>query len=146
MNMMDYSKAKPVEVRKLIREGKLSGQTSGMCDGYAQANLVILSKDIAYDFLLFCQRNPRPCPLLEVSDVGSRLLHTIAEGADIATDLPKYRLYKKGELVGEYTDVSELWRDDFVSFLIGCSFSFEGDLHRTKILSGDATGAWISLR
>ena len=61
---MDYSKAKPAEVRKLIREGKLSGQTSGMCDGYAQANLVILPKDVAYDFLLFCQRNPKPCPLL----------------------------------------------------------------------------------
>ena len=125
---MDYSKAKPSEVRQLIREGKLSGQTSGMCDGYAQANLVILPKDIAYDFLLFCQRNPRPCPLLEVSDTGSRRLRTIAAGADIATDLPKYRLYKKGELAGEYTDVSALWRDDFVSFLIGCSFSFEGDL------------------
>ena len=125
---MDYSKAKPADVRKLIREGKLSGQTSGMCDGYAQANLVILPKDVAYDFLLFCQRNPKPCPLLEVSDTGSRLLHTIAEGADIATDLPKYRVYKKGELVGEYTDVVEFWRDDFVSFLIGCSFSFEGDL------------------
>ena len=130
---MDYSKAKPAEVRKLIREGKLSGQTSGMCDGYAQANLVILPKDVAYDFLLFCQRNPKPCPLLEVSDVGSRLLHTIADGADIATDLPKYRLYKKGELAGEYTDVSELWRDDFVSFLIGCSFSFEGDLLATDV-------------
>ena len=125
---MDYSKARPAEVRKLIREGKLTGQTSGMCDGYAQANLVILPKALAYDFLLFCQRNPKPCPLLEVSDVGSRLLHTIAEGADIATDLPKYRLYRKGELAGEYTDVSELWQDDFVSFLIGCSFSFEGDL------------------
>ena len=131
---MDYSKAKPAEVRKLIREGKLSGQTSGMCDGYAQANLVILPKDVAYDFLLFCQRNPKPCPLLEVSDVGSRLLHTIADGADIATDLPKYRLYKKGELAGEYTDVSELWRDDFVSFLIGCSFSFEGDLLASDVL------------
>ncbi len=125
---MDYSKAKPSEVRKLIREQKLTGQTSGMCDGYAQANLVILPKALAYDFLLFCQRNPKPCPLLEVSDVGSRLLHTIADGADIATDLPKYRLYRKGKLAGEYTDVSELWQDDFVSFLIGCSFSFEGDL------------------
>ncbi len=125
---MDYSKAKPAEVRQLIREKKLTGQTSGMCDGYAQANLVILPKALAYDFLLFCQRNPRPCPLLEVSDTGSRLLHTIAEGADIATDLPKYRVYEKGVLTGEYNDVSHLWREDFVSFLIGCSFSFEGDL------------------
>jgi len=125
---MDYSKAKPAEVRQLIREKKLTGQTSGMCDGYAQANLVILPKALAYDFLLFCQRNPRPCPLLEVSDTGSRLLRTIAEGADIATDLPKYRVYEKGVLTGEYNDVSHLWREDFVSFLIGCSFSFEGDL------------------
>ena len=125
---MDYSQAKPADVRQLIREGKLTGQTSGMCDGYAQANLVVLPRDAAYDFLLFCQRNPRPCPLLEVSDTGARQLRDIAPGADIATDLPKYRVYEHGVLTGEYNDVSALWRDDFVSFLIGCSFSFEGDL------------------
>ncbi|WP_196593365.1 putative hydro-lyase [Pectinatus sottacetonis] len=125
---MDYSYSKPSEVRALIHDGKITGQTSGMCDGYAQANLVILPQDIAYDFLLFSQRNPRPCPLLEVSDTGSRLLHQIAENADIAQDLPKYRVYKHGELTGEYTDIVDLWQDNFVSFLIGCSFSFEGDL------------------
>ena len=125
---MDFETATPREVRQLIREGKYTGQTSGMCRGYAQANLVVLPKDLAYDFLLFAQRNPRPCPLLEVSDTGSRTLHEIAEDADIAKDIPKYRIYKKGELEGEYTDVSEFWRRDFVSFLIGCSFSFEGDL------------------
>lgn len=123
-----YAKADPREVRQLIREGKLTTQTSGMCEGYAQANLVVLPKELAYDFLLFAQRNPRPCPLLEVSDTGSRTLHEIAEGADIAKDIPKYRIYEHGELTGEYTDVSSFWRDDFVSFLIGCSFSFEGDL------------------
>lgn len=125
---MDFETATPREVRQLIREGKYTGQTSGMCRGYAQANLVVLPKELAYDFLLFAQRNPRPCPLLEVSDTGSRTLHEIAEDADIAKDIPKYRIYKKGELEGEYTDVSEFWRRDFVSFLIGCSFSFEGDL------------------
>ncbi len=125
---MDYSKAKPSEVRALIRAEKLTGQTSGMCDGYAQANLVILPREHAYDFLLFCQRNPKPCPLLEVGDVGSRLLHAVAEGADVATDLPRYRVYEKGALTGEYTSIARFWRDDFVSFLIGCSFSFEGDL------------------
>ncbi len=125
---MEYSQANPAEVRRLIREGRLTGQTSGMCDGYAQANLVILPRDVAYDFLLFCQRNPKPCPLLEVSDAGSRRLHIIADGADVATDLPKYRVYENGELTGEHTDISGLWREDFVSFLIGCSFSFEGDL------------------
>ncbi len=99
-----------------------------MCRGYAQANLVTIPRENAYDFLLFAQRNPKPCPILEVSDTGSRKLHQIAEDVDIAKDFPKYRVYKKGELAGEYTDVSELWRDDFVSFLIGCSFSFEGPM------------------
>ena len=120
--------ASPSEVRKLIREGKIVKPTSGMCAGYAQANLVVLPKDLAYDFLLFAQRNPKPCPILEVSDVGSRTLKKIAKDCDIAKDIPKYRIYKKGELVGEYTDVSEFWQDDFVSFLIGCSFSFESEM------------------
>ena len=125
---MDLVNASPSEVRKLIREGKIVKPTSGMCAGYAQANLVVLPKDLAYDFLLFAQRNPKPCPILEVSDVGSRTLKKIAKDCDIAKDIPKYRLYKKGELVGEYTDVSEFWQDDFVSFLIGCSFSFESEM------------------
>ena len=125
---MDLVNASPSEVRKLIREGKIVKPTSGMCAGYAQANLVVLPKDLAYDFLLFAQRNPKPCPILEVSDVGSRTLKKIAKDCDIAKDIPKYRIYKKGELVGEYTDVSKFWQDDFVSFLIGCSFSFESEM------------------
>lgn len=125
---MDLVNASPSEVRKLIRNGEIVKPTSGMCAGYAQANLVVLPKDLAYDFLLFAQRNPKPCPILEVSDVGSRTLKKIAKDCDIAKDIPKYRIYKKGELVGEYTDVSEFWQDDFVSFLIGCSFSFESEM------------------
>lgn len=125
---MNYAEASPQKVREMIREGRYTGQTSGMCRGYAQANLVTLPRSLAYDFLLFAQRNPRACPLLEVSDTGSRTLHQIAEGADIARDIPKYRIYEHGELTGEYTDVVRFWRDDLVSFLIGCSFSFEGDL------------------
>ncbi len=125
---MNYSDMKPEEVRKLIREGKITGQTSGMCAGYAQANLVILPKELAYDFLLFTQRNPKSCPLLEVSDTGSRGLRYIAQDADIARDFPRYRIYREGELDGEYASVEEFWRDDFVSFLIGCSFSFESEL------------------
>ncbi len=118
----------PSEVRKLIREGALTGQTSGMCDGYAQGNLLILPRAQAYDFLLFTQRNPKSCPVLEVGDVGSRLVKRMAKNGDIATDLPKYRVWEKGILTGEYTDISHLWREDFVYFLIGCSFSFEGEL------------------
>lgn len=125
---MDYYNSKPADVRRLIREGKITGPTSGMCAGYAQANLVILPKALAYDFLLFTQRNPKSCPVLEVSDVGSRKLHYIADDVDLAKDFPKYRIYKGGELAGEYTDVEAFWQEDFVSFLIGCSFSFESAL------------------
>ena len=118
----------PKEVRRRIRRGEITSPTSGMCAGYAQANLVILPKDLAYDFLLFTQRNPKSCPVLEVSDVGSRNLSYIGEDVDIARDIPRYRVYEKGVLTGEYTDVEKFWREDFVSFLIGCSFSFESEL------------------
>ena len=126
--MMDTTNMTPAQVRALIREEKITTPTSGLCPGYAQANLVVLPRDLAYDFLLFAQRNPKPCPILEVSDMGSRELKKIAPGADIARDIPKYRVYENGVLTGEYTDVSHLWRDDLVSFLIGCSFSFESEL------------------
>lgn len=125
---LKYASMSPSEVRKLIREGKIDWNTSGMCAGYAQANLVVLPKADAYDFLLFTQRNPKSCPVLEVTDVGSRALEFIAANADIATDIPRYRIYEKGVLTGEYTDVSQFWRDDLVSILIGCSFSFEAAL------------------
>ena len=125
---MNYSEMSPAEVRRLIREEKITGQTSGMCAGYAQANLLILPREYAYDFLLFAQRNPKSCPVLEVGDVGSRATKFMAEGADIATDIPKYRVYENGVLTGEYTNIDKFWRDDFVYFLIGCSFSFEAEL------------------
>ena len=123
-----YSSATPSEVRQLIRKGSITGQTSGMCDGFAQANLVILPEKEAGDFLLFANKNLRSCPILEVTEKGSRTIRDIADNADVATDLPKYRVYRKGELEGEYTDISDLWRDDLVSFLIGCSFSFESEM------------------
>ena len=125
---MNTATMTPSEIRRLIRDGRITGPTAGMCAGYAQANLVVLPKELAYDFLLFAQRNPKSCPLLEVSDTGERLLNTIAKGADIATDIPLYRIYRDGNLEQETTDISEYWRGDFVSFLIGCSFSFEADL------------------
>ena len=118
----NYSDITPDALRKLIRKGSITSPTSGMCNGYAQANLVVLPKDKAFDFLLFAMRNPKACPLLEVTDPGSRELTYMAKNADIATDIPKYRVYENGELTGEYTDVSMLWRDDLVSFFIGCSF------------------------
>ena len=93
---MDYSKMLPREVRALIRQGVITGQTSGMCEGYAQGNLLILPREQAYDFLLFTQRNPKSCPLLEVGDVGSRLVRKMADNADIARDIPRYRVWEYG--------------------------------------------------
>lgn len=125
---MNYANMKPQQVKDLIRSGEIDYQTSGMCNGYAQANLCILPKEYAFDFLLFCMRNPKPCPILEVGDVGSREIKTMAQYGDICTDFPKYRIWKNGVLEKEVTDISEYWQDDFVYFLIGCSFSFESEL------------------
>ena len=125
---MDFRNMAPKDVRARIRKGEIQSPTAGMSAGYAQANLVVLPKELAYDFLLFTQRNSKSCPVLEVSDTGSRELPGIAPGADIANDIPKYRVYENGIMTGEYTSVAHLWRDDFVSFLIGCSFSFESEL------------------
>ncbi len=125
---MQMKQATPLEARKLIRAGLWDKPTSGYCPGYAQANLIVLPKEQAYDFLLFAQRNPKPCPLLEVTDTGARQTRICATDCDIATDFPRYRIYRNGVLTEEVTDVSEYWRDDLVSFVIGCSFSFESDL------------------
>ena len=117
--------ATPAEARHLIREGKFAAPTSGLCPGYAQANLIILPREQAYDFLLFAQRNPKPCPILEVTEVGERMTHICAKDCDVATDFPGYRIYKDGIMVDEVDDVVDYWRDDLVAFIIGCSFSFE---------------------
>ncbi|MEX2288463.1 MAG: putative hydro-lyase [Planctomycetaceae bacterium] len=121
------------DVRAACRRGLLTGQTSGLADGYAQANLVILPREFADDFLLFCRRNPRPCPLLDVTEPGSTVPTAVAPDADLRTDLPKYRVWEDGELVAEPTDIRASWRDDFVSFVIGCSFTFESALVRAGI-------------
>lgn len=125
---MDITNELPSMVRSLIRKGKITGPTAGMCAGYAQANLVILPQALAYDFLLFAQRNPKSCPLLEVTDIGKRTLNYLAKETDITSDFPKYRVYENGTLTGEYENVSKFFKDDFVGFLIGCSFSFESEL------------------
>src|SRR5207248_2279200 len=115
----------PREIRQDIRRGKLAGITAGLGQNYVQANLAVLPKEQAYDFLLFCQRNPRPCPLLEVTDVGSPEPVGVAPGADLRMDIPRYRIYKDGVLADEVTDATPYWRDDLVAFLLGCSFTFE---------------------
>ena len=123
----------PKELRKLIREGRLDRPTSGIAPGHVQVNLAILPADLAFDFLLFCQRNPKPCPLLEVVEAGSTEPAIMAPGADLRFDTPKYRVYEHGQMVAETEDVAEFWRDDLVSFLLGCSFSFETALIRAGL-------------
>ncbi|WP_026181169.1 putative hydro-lyase [Demetria terragena] len=110
------------------RTGEFTGPTTGLAPGYVQANLAILPRADAFDFLRFCQRNPKPCPIVEVTDVGDPVPHLTSPGADLRTDLPRYRVYRGGELVAEPTDLLDVWRDDLVSFLIGCSFTFEHGL------------------
>ncbi len=111
-----------------MRSGEIDTFTPGMAPGHVQANLVILPGDLAFDFLLFCQRNPKPCPLLEVVEAGSAEPKTFAPGADLRYDLPRYRVYRYGELEAEVTDIADYWQDDMVSFLLGCSFTFDNAL------------------
>ena len=111
--------------RLRIRSGAFTGPTAGLAPGNVQANLVILPRALAGDFLRFAQANPKPCPVLAVSEAGDPRLPTLGADLDIRTDLPRYRVWRNGELVAEPTDVRDLWRDDLVSFAIGCSFSFE---------------------
>ena len=113
------------QVRAPIRRGEWASHTSGLSRDLVQGNVVILPQDLASDFLRYCQRNPKPCPLLAVSEPGDPMLPTLGEDVDIRTDVPRYRVWRQGELVAEPTDVRDLWRDDLVTFVIGCSFSFE---------------------
>lgn len=112
-------------VREPIRRGEWTRHTSGLADELVQGNVVILPGALADDFLLYCQRNPKPCPLLAVGKPGDPMLPTLGEGIDIRSDLPRYRVWRDGVLVDEPTDIHALWRDDLVTFVIGCSFSFE---------------------
>lgn len=117
------------EVRNAIRAGQWAGPTAGQAPGYSQANLVVLPRSEAFDFLRFCIRNPKPCPVLDVTDPGSpHPSDSWGADADLRLDLPRYRVYRKGELVGEFTDLLAWWHDDLVSFLLGCSFTFEREL------------------
>lgn len=118
----------PAELRARFRRGELARPTAGLAPGFVQANLVVLPRELAFDFLLFTQRNPKPCPLLEVVEAGSAEPRLMAPGADLRTDLPLYRVYRDGALVEEPTDLAGFWSGDLVSFLIGCSFTFESAL------------------
>jgi len=123
----------PRDVRARIRRGEWTGPTVGCSDGYVQANLVVLPQRLAGDFLLFCERNPGPCPLLEATRPGEFEPRDTAPGADLRTDLPRYRIYERGELREEVSDLLRVWSDDLVAFLLGCSFTFDDVLAKAGI-------------
>lgn len=116
------------------RDGLFDGPTSGHALGRVQANMVILPADFAAEFSEFCERNPKPCPVLEILDPGDPEPHRIAPGADVRTDLPRYRVFRDGRAVAEPTEISDLWRDDLVTFLLGCSFVAEQPLMKAGLL------------
>ncbi|MFT9488280.1 MAG: putative hydro-lyase [Tepidibacillus sp.] len=116
-------------LRMKIRANEFTKPTTGYGMDRLQANVVILPKKYAYDFLLFCIRNPKPCPILEITDTGSPYIKKYSDDIiDIRTDVPKYRVFKNGEFVDEPLDIKDIWQDDFVTFLLGCSFTFENEL------------------
>ena len=119
--------------RLAVRSGAHRGPTSGLAPGYVQGNLAILPKALAEDFRIFCERNPKPCPLIGMSAPGDPRVPDLGDDLDIRTDLPRYRLWRNGALVAEPDDISDVWRDDLVSFVIGCSFSFEEALTQAGI-------------
>jgi uncharacterized protein YcsI (UPF0317 family) len=116
------------KARRRIRRGEFAGPTATLAPGNVQANLVVLPQALAHDFLRFAQANPKPCPVLAVSEPGNPSLPSLGEDLDLRTDLPRYRVWRRGELVDEPTDLSLVWRDDLVAFALGCSFSFEAAL------------------
>jgi len=123
--VLDRGAKAGVRERLCIRAGDFQGPTAGLAPGNVQANLVILPKAFAHDFLRFAQANPKPCPVLAVSEPGDPRLPSLGEDLDIRTDLPRYRVWRRGELIEEPAEVSHIWRQDLVSFALGCSFSFE---------------------
>lgn len=128
MEHADFSGLTAAEARLHFRAGSYSGHTAGIAPGMLQGNVVILPSEYALDFARYCQRNPQPCPLIGVSDTGSPMMHTLGHDIDIRSDVPAYRIYENGVLMDEVSDISNMWRDDFVAFAIGCSFSFEDAL------------------
>lgn len=121
------------EARLLFRTGQHAGYTSSFSQGYVQGNLCILPEKYALDFATYCQRNPKPCPLIAIGGVGDPYLPMLGEDLDIRTDVPRYRVFRDGEVVEQPTDIKHLWRGDLVAFVWGCSFSFEHALMESGV-------------
>ena len=127
----DRATLSPANARAMFRSG-LAVPTAGWSRGYAQANLMIVPRELAFDVLLFAQRNPKPCPIMGVLDAGE-VTGPLLAGGDIRTDVPRYTVYLDGQKVAEPTDITEYWRNDLVTFIVGCSFTFESALREGGI-------------
>lgn len=123
----------PQKFRSLVRSGEWMGETHGVCSGYASTDIVVLPKEYAYDFLLFCYRNPLTCPVLDITEAGSPHPPRLAPDADLRTDLPKYIVYQDGQVIDEPTDIKKYWRDDLVTFLLGEAASFNWALKAANL-------------
>jgi uncharacterized protein YcsI (UPF0317 family) len=121
------------QLRKAIRASLYEGHTAGLAAGFLQANIIILPEKYALDFMRFCQRNPKPCPLVGVSETGSPLMRTLGRDIDIRSDVPRYNIYRNGELSESTLNIFDHWADDSVAFALGCSFTFEDALVRAGI-------------
>jgi uncharacterized protein YcsI (UPF0317 family) len=128
-----WDHSSPLASRQAIRAGEYAGYTAGITPGRVQANVCILPRAFAEDFLLYCQRNPKPCPLLARSDAGDPHLPGLAADLDIRTDIPRYHVFRDGEFVEEVIDIRSHWNDDLVTFALGCSFSFEEALQQAGV-------------
>ncbi len=117
----------PGEARRIIRTGEYTGHTAGIASDFVQGNLCILPREMALEFAAFCQKNPKPCPLIGMGAPGDPALPDLGD-IDIRTDVPRYRVFKDGKLVEEPTDIRKYWSEDLVTFVLGCSFSFERPL------------------
>ena len=127
------SNSEILSLRQSIRQGSFQGHTAGLAKGVLQANLVIVPEKNALDFMRFCQRNPKPCPLVGVSNTGDPMLETLGLDLDVRTDVPAYNIYREGELTESVTELTGLWQDDHVAFALGCSFTFEAALVAAEI-------------
>lgn len=129
----DLIHASAADTRSAIRSGSYTGHTAGLAAGKLQCNLAILPEQHALDFLRFCQRNPKPCPVVGVSDTGNPMLPTLGTDIDIRRDVPRYRVFRGGTLSDEVTDIADIWTEDLVTVALGCSFTFENALLRGGI-------------
>lgn len=131
--IVDASLLSSEDIRKRIRASRYDANTAGLAPGKLQCNLAIIPEEFALDFLRFCQRNPKPCPIVGVSDTGDPMLPTLGRDIDIRTDVPRYRIFRDGVLTKELTDISDYWDDTLVTVALGCSFTFENAFIRAGI-------------